>query len=125
MLMYSHLWDLFLKLGSIGLLLALLIVLHLDQSLGVPAMIVIFTVLWLAVYRQGLSTIASWLYARLSLGADVSLGEAHRLARLFQLDVSGKWVPLKDIKRLPPTERRAALLIALEQLGPGRKAMLV
>jgi hypothetical protein len=125
MVMYSHVWDLFLKVASLGLLLALLIALRVDRSLGVPAMIAILVVLWLAIYRQGLSTIASWLYARVSLGADVSLGEAHQLARLFQLDLSGKWVPLKEIRRLPKAERRSAVLAALEMLGPRRRAMLV
>ena len=125
MILYSHVWDLFLKLALFGVLLALVIGLHSDQVLGVPAMIAILVVLWLAIYRQGLSTIASWLYARLSLGADVSMTEAHQLARLFQLDLSGKWVPLKEVKKLPRADRRNALLAALQQLGPGRRAMLV
>ena len=88
-------------------------------------MIAIIVVLWLVIYRQGLSTIAAWLYARLSLGAAVSLGDARQLARLFQLDVALKWIPLKDVKQLPKAERRGALLAALEALGPQRKAMLV
>ncbi len=125
MIIYSHVWDLLLKLALIGVLLALVIALHLDQLLGVPAMIVIVVALWLAIYRQALSTVASWLYARWSLGADVSMGEAHQLARLFQLDLSGKWVPLKEVKKLPKAERRSAVLAALQQLGPQRRAMLV
>jgi hypothetical protein len=125
MIIYSHVWDLFLKLALIGVLLALFIALRVDQLLGVPAMIAILVVLWLAIYRQGLSTIASWLYARWSLGADVTMGEAHQLARLFQLDLSGKWVPLEEVKRLPKAERRSAVLAALQRLGPGRRAMLV
>jgi hypothetical protein len=122
---YSHLWDFILKIALLLVLLILAISLHVDRSLGVAPMIAIIVVLWLVIYRQGLSTIASWLYARVSLGAPVSLVEARRLARLFQLDVSLKWMPLKEVKKLPKAERRGALMTALETLGPQRKAMLV
>lgn len=125
MVFYSHVWDLILKIALVLVLLAVAISLHVDQSLGVAPMIAIIVVLWLVIYRQGLSTIASWLYARVSLGAAVSIGDAHRLARLFQLDVAMKWIPLKEVKKLPKAERRDALLAALKELGPQRKAMLV
>lgn len=125
MVLYSHIWDLILKLALLAVLLALAITLHADRSFGVPAMIAIVVVLWLVIYRQGLSTIASWIYARLSLQAPISLGDARRLTRLFQLDVAMKWVPLKEVKKLPKEERRKALLDALDTLGPQRKAMLV
>ncbi len=80
---------------------------------------------WIAISRQVLSTIGAWLYARLSLRADVSLNEARQLARLFQLDLSFRWLPLKEIKQLPRTERRNALLAKLEALGPGRRSMFL
>jgi hypothetical protein len=60
-----------------------------------------------------------------NLGAQISIGEARQLARLFQLDLSLKWIPLKDVRRLPRTERRVALLTALDALRPTRKAMLL
>jgi hypothetical protein len=122
---YSHVWDLILKLALLLVLLVLGLSLHVDQSLGAAPMIAIIVVLWLVIYRQGLTTIASWLYARVSLGAAVSLGDAHQLARLFQLDLSMKWIPLKEVKKLPKAERRTALLAALETLRPQRKAMLL
>ena len=125
MVLYSHIWDLILKLALLALLLGLAIALHADGSIGVPAMIAIIVVLWLVIYRQGLSTVASWMYARLSLGAPVSLGDARQLTRLFQLDVAMKWVPLKEVKKLPKKERRKALLDALDTLGPQRKAMFL
>jgi hypothetical protein len=118
-------WDLILKAALLVLLLALLISLHVDELLGVWPMIGILVVLWLVIYRQGLSTIASWLYARVTLGADVSLREARQLSHLFQLDLSGTWVPLKEIKKLPKAQRREALLAALEALRPQRRAILV
>lgn len=134
MLFFSHIWDLVLKLTS---LLGLMIVLasqHADERLarlGVPpgytvfVVIALATIAWCVAYRQGLSTIAAWLYANVNLGARVSLAEAHRLARLFQLDLTLKWVPLKEVRRLPRAERRAALLRALSALGPARRAMLL
>lgn len=125
MILYSHFWDLILKVGLLLALLAILVSAHLDESLGVWPMIGILVILWVVIYRQGLSTIASWLYARVNLGADVSLSEARRLTRLFQLDLSGKWIPLKEVKNLPKAERRKALLAGLEAQLPLRKAMLV
>jgi len=92
---------------------------------SVPALIAIIAVAWIAISRQVLSTIGAWLYARLSLGADVSLNEARQLARLFQLDLSFRWLPLKEIKQLPRTERRNALLAKLEGLGPRRRSMFL
>jgi hypothetical protein len=125
MILYSHIWDLILKLLSIRLVLAILVALHVDRTLGVWPMIGILVVVWIPIYRQGLSTIASWLYARVGLGADASLSEARRLARLFQFDVSLKWVPMKGVKKLAKPERKAALMAALEAALPTRKAMLV
>jgi hypothetical protein len=133
MLFYSHIWDALLKLASLIAVIVVLGSLHSEewlQKIGVPStystavIIGIIGVLWILIYRQGLSTIASWLYARVNLGTSVSLSEARQLATLFQLDLSGKWVPLKEVKKLPKAERRTALLTALETLRPQRKAML-
>lgn len=130
---YSHVWDLLLKLSSLFAMMVLIISLHGEErlgSVGVPpgaavwVLVGLGTGAWLVIYRQGLSTIAAWLYASVSLGARVSLAEARRLARLFQLDLSLKWVPLKEVRRLPRAERREALLRALNALAPRRKAML-
>ena len=125
MILYSHIWDLILKAALLVVLLALAISLHLDKSLGVWPMIGVLVVLWVVIYRQGLSTIASWLYARVSLGAVVSLDEARQLTCLFAIDGSGKWVPLKEVKRLPKAERRQALLTALAALRPQRRVRLL
>ena len=134
MVFYSHIWDLILKLASLAAVVVLLVSLHAAEGLqktGVPSdytlltAIGISTVLWIFIYRQGLSTIASWLYATVNLGAGVSLSEARQLARLFQLDLSLQWVPLKEVKHLPKTERRKALLAALETLRPTRRSMLI
>jgi hypothetical protein len=133
MLFYSHVWDLILKLSSLFAVMIVIISVHGAERLGtfgVPSGAAVWvlvgfgTVVWLVIYRQGLSTLAAWLYATVSLGARVSLAEARRLARLFQLDLSLKWVPLKEVRRLPRPERRDALLTALGALGPHRKAML-
>jgi len=133
MLFYSHVWDLILKLSSLFAVMILIISLHGEErlgSVGVPSgaavwvLVGVGTAVWLVICRQGLSTLATWLYATVSLGALVSLAEARRLARLFQLDLSLKWVPLKEVRRLPRAERREALLTALNALAPCRKAML-
>lgn len=129
-MLWSNGWDLLLKVLWLFAAPILVVVLHIDewpQKIGLTSGAVIGVVgvaLWVLIYRQGLSTIASWLYARLSLGARVSLSEAHQLRRLFQTDFSFKWVPLKEVKQLPQAERRDAVLAALARLGPGRKVML-
>jgi len=114
-MVYSHIWDLLLKIALMVGLVVLSQSLHAEEwlrGIGVPAgysvpiLVAIITVAWIAISRQVLSTIGAWLYARLSLGADVSLNEAHQLARLFQLDLSFRWPPLKEMKQLPRPERR-------------------
>lgn len=131
---YSHIWDGLLKLALMFAVVIALVRLHFverlenagaSSNLAVALLVVVAGVVWAAIYRQGLSTLAAWLYARVSLGARVSMPEARQLARLFQLDLSFKWIPLKEVRRLPKAERRTALLAALAAVGPSRKAMLL
>jgi hypothetical protein len=133
MLFYSHVWDFALKLLWMAVLVALVIALHIEDRLhgigitggyAVFVTIAVVTVVWIVVYRQWLSTLAAWLYATVNLGARVSLGDARQLAHLVQLDVTLKWLPLKEVKGLPRANRRDALLAALGSAGPTRKAML-
>lgn len=133
MLFYSHLWDLLLKALSLVATIILLTTLHVQErleSLGASSgaatllVVVMMMAIWIPIYREGLSTLAAWLYATVSLGASISFAEARQLARLFQLDVSLKWIPLKEVRGLPKPQRRAALLAALHGMAPHRKAML-
>ena len=125
MLLYSHVWDLILKVAFLLALLYVAITLHIDESAGVLPMIVLISVVWLVIYRWGLSTLSAWLYARLTLGTNVSFAEARRLTRVFQLDTSGRWVAFSEVKKLPREQRHAALLAGLEAALPHRKAMLL
>jgi len=133
MLFYSHIWDFVLKVLWMIALVVLAVQLHIVERLnaiGIPGgyavfvMIAVVTAVWIIVYRQWLSTLAAWLYATVNLGASVSLKDARQLARLVQLDLSLKWLPMKEVKGLPRANRRDALLAALSSRGPGRKAML-
>jgi len=126
MLFYSHIWDGLLKLISLVLLIVTAVHWDLDQRLhSVALMIGLLVVLWLVLYRQYISILSSWLYARMSLHTNVTFTEAKALRKLFQLDVSAKWIPMKEIKNLPTDQRHDALLIALERIGGSRKAMLL
>ena len=133
MLFYSHLWDLLLKALSLLTIVALLMALHVQEwlerlgaSSDTATLIIVIglTLIWIPLYREGLTTLSAWLYATASLGASISFDDARQLARLFQLDVSLKWVPLKEVRKLPKAQRRDALLAALHGLAPHRKAML-
>jgi len=133
MLFYSHIWDALLKLASIFALVIVLVALHVHERLEGMGLsdgtatfffVVIMVAVWIPLYRQWLSTLAAWLYANVNLGARVSFAEARQLARLFQLDLSLKWIPLKEVRRLPRPQRREAVLTALNGLMPQRKAML-
>jgi hypothetical protein len=134
MIFFSHIWDGVLKLASLFAVVMLLMTLHIEdrlESMGVSSstatfvVVVLLMAIWIPLYRQGLSTLAGWLYANVNLGARVSFSEARQLARIFQLDLSLKWVPLKEVRRLPRPQRRDALLSALTGLMPHRKAMLI
>lgn len=126
MLLYSHIWDALLKLMTLAGFIVLAIWLKLDQRLHSGAvMAIIVAIIWVVLYRQFLSILSSWLYARLSLHTRVSFAEAKALRKLFQLDVSGKWIPAKNIKKLPLDARHTALLQTLESPGLARRAMLL
>jgi hypothetical protein len=124
MLVYSHIWDALLKLISIFAIIALVVRFKLDEHIHpVALMIAIVVAIWVLLYRQYVSILSSWLYARLALRTDITFSEAKALRKLFQLDLSGKWIPLKSVKQLPSDQRRAALLHALSTCA-SRRAML-
>lgn len=124
MLVYSHIWDALLKLVSIFAIIALVVRFKLDERIHpVALMIAIVAVIWALLYRQYVSILSSWLYARVALRTHINFSEAKALRKLFQLDLSGKWIPLKGVKQLPSEQRRAALFHALSTCA-SRRAML-
>jgi hypothetical protein len=134
MIFYSHIWDFVLKVASLVAIVIIAVSLHAQERLvaaGFGDGFATFTVVsllaigWALLYRQYLSTVAAWLYGRVNLGARISLADAQRLARLFQLDLSMKWVGMKEVRRLPRDQRRVALMSALDVLRPQRRAMLL
>ena len=127
MLLYSHIWDGLLKLTSLVVLMILAVKWgNLDERIHpLWLMIGMVAVVWILLYRQWLSIVASWLYARLTLHTNVTFTEAKALRKLFQLDVSGKWIPLREIKKLPADQRHDAILVALQKIVVSRKAMLL
>lgn len=127
MLLYSHIWDGLLKLTSLLVFMILAVKWgNLDQRIHpLWLMIGIVAAVWVLLYRQWLSIVASWLYTRLTLRTHVTFSEAKALRKLFQLDVSGKWIPLREVKKLPDDQRHDAIFVALERTGVTRKAMLL
>ena len=126
MLFYSHIWDGLLKLITLIGFIVLATSLKFDERLhSGPVMVGLVAIVWILIYRQFFSILSSWLYARLSLRTDVSFREAKALRRLFQLDLSGKWIPAKEIKGLPFDTRHAALLHLLDNFSSARQAMLL
>ena len=125
MIFYSHFWDLLLKALLLLALVVTLIVVNLGGSPALWPAIIILALLYVVIYRQFLTTISAWLYARLSLRTPLSLAEARQLARLVQLDASLKWIPLKPVKTLPPDERKPAIMAAVARMTPQRRTMLL
>src|ERR1700719_4425965 len=127
MLLYSHIWDGLLKLTSLVVLMILAVKWgNLDERIHpLWLMIGMVAVVWILLYRQWLSIVASWLYARLTLHTNVTFTEAKALRKLFQLDVSGKWIPLREVKKLPVDQRHDAILVAFQKIVVTRKAMLL
>ena len=130
-MIFSHVWDGLLKSLSMVVLVATAFELNraLAESRKMPplgdnlAVLVIFVV-WVILYRRWFSILSSWLYATVSLGANVTFAEAKALRRLFQVDLSFRWVPLRETRTLPKDQRHDALLETLEKYRAGRKAML-
>src|SRR2546425_431375 len=131
---YSHIWDGLLKLVSlVSLAIAAfhLKVGNLIQSGGIPnsaaryVSIGIVGVVWVVLYRQCLSIFSTWIYATVSLRTRVTLAEAKALRKLFQLDCSLTWVPLREIPALPKEQCHDALLTTLGTHGKDRKRMFI
>ncbi len=136
MLVYSHIWDALLKLVTIVATIVAAVSLHLAEGMenaGVSTkstsegiVIALCVVFWVILYRQYVSILSSWLYARTSLRTPVTFSEAKALRRLFQLDLSGTWLPLREIKKMPQAaERHDTLVLALSRFGPQRRPMLL
>lgn len=127
MICYSSIWDAILKFVTfVGVALVLFPFNDwLPENNRTVIAVAGIVLIWVWAYRSGVSIIASWLHGRVTLGAPITLEDAKDLRCLFQLDLSMKWLPLTDIRKLPKQDRRAALLSALRTLGPQRKSMFV
>jgi hypothetical protein len=129
---YSSIWDGVLKMAflltfTIGPLVVLSAVGMYDdvKDRGLIIYVVIgVLVAFFVIYRTLVSTVASWLHGRVTLGAPITWSDARRLRRLFQLDLGMQWIPMDDVRLLPREERRQALLAALDTVGKTRKPML-
>src|SRR5437667_11449573 len=107
---YSHVFDLILKSFTFFPLIILVARYQpeiwrfwgpLNSTPGTIGVFLLAGLLWAAIYRRGLSIISSWLYARISLEANVSISEAARLRTLFQLDMHLKWMPMREVRDIP------------------------
>jgi hypothetical protein len=134
MLFFSHMWDGILKAVTLVPLLLLVVRnesfiwrlgLLRNSNLAMICIVLAVGALWAFLYRRFISTVATWLYATVSLGTNVSLPEAKKLRTLFQLDTSMRWIPTREIRNLPKERRRDALFAALERYGADRKALLL
>ena len=132
-MVYSHIWDVLLKVISLAGIIIAAASMDLEERIRTAGagthsefvMIVLLLIIWAILYRQFLSILASWFYARVSLGANVTFSEAVALRKLFQIDFSFHWLPMRDIKKLPREQRHDALMLALDRFGPTRKAMFL
>ncbi len=131
-MIYSSIWDGLIKIALLAALLtgsimgpkALGIYDQIKQS-GLTIYVVIGVLgLHFLVHRTFLSVLASWLHARLTLRAPVTLDDARRLRVLFQLDLGLHRIPMDEVRLLPKELRRDALLAAIAEHDPQRKPML-
>ena len=132
MLFYTHVWDLLLKCPTFCATPIILIAAHdrvfcINADAAIP-IIFVGAALGFLIYRQLVSILASWLYARINLRVPVSFSDAKQLRTLFQLHVGGGqapgWLPMKEVKQLPIHERRAALLTEVERVRAQGRLML-
>src|SRR5437868_2060102 len=122
---YSSIWDGLLKLITLVIVMVGCASAARGQSDLVMTLSVVASFpIWIFVYRTWISTVASWLHGRLTLGAPISIADAKALRRLFQLDMGMHWIALKEVRKLPKSQRRDALMAALQELGPHRREML-
>lgn len=130
---YTHVWDLLLKCATTLSTTLLPLIVH-EHIFGINADVVIPTILVGAVigvliYRQFVSILSSWLYARINLRVPISFSDAKELRTLFQITVGESprvgWFPMKEVKQLPTTERRVALMAGLRRVKATRRCMII
>jgi hypothetical protein len=133
MLLYTHLWDLLLKCTTALTFTLIPLIVH-EHVFGINADIVMPVILvgalvTVVLYRQLVSILSCWLYARINLGVPVSFSDAKALRLLFQLTVGDEprvgWFPMKAVKQLPRTERRAELMTELRRVQAGHRHMII
>ena len=101
--MWTHLYDLIAKLGTLFLSLFILtnIPFIMDNSVLVPVLAIIITVL---AYILNLRTLSSLLYCKFTLGMNINFKEAKELNPALSpnpFSLNGyTWLPLKEIKSL-------------------------
>lgn len=130
---YSHIWDLLLKFLTVFATGLIPLIVH-DQLFGVNADVVIpiiaaTIVISPVIYRQFVSILSSWLYAKVNLGVNASFADAKELRALFQLSFGSTqpvaWFPMKEVKQLPVEERLAALMAEVVRIKAERRRMLI
>ena len=99
-MIWTHIYDLFLKLITMFLVFILLEILHLEKNIIIH--IVLAIVLFLIIYTFIFRTIATYLYCRLTLKMNVSLEQAKNLNGAFSpiFPLNFKWLPMKELKSI-------------------------
>ena len=117
MILYTHIFDFLMKLLAVFMFIGISLVI---KSLGsVAAISVLVSILiTLPVYWFVLRPISSWLYAKFLLKSKLNFSQARQSSILFSpiLNMS-KWYPMKDIKKLPESERASAIVNKSNELS--------
>lgn len=83
-----------------------------DRKFGIAGILVLFLpiggliILHDKLTNKFYNKLSTFLYVKLTLGADITFNEAGNLSWLFEVYDDGTWYPLREIRKLPKGERK-------------------
>lgn len=103
MLLYTHIYDLILKLITLFGLIVLLAECSFFNE-RVVLLLSVFVVLFLTLYYFLIRTVGSWLYCRINLKMKLSLLQAAKLNAALS-PIAGTWLPMLEIKNIKQEDK--------------------
>src|ERR1043165_826831 len=97
MIIYTHIYDAFMKLLAIALCATLTLQIMAIDDPGLPLLLGVL-MLSVLLYYALLKTLGTWLYCKFTLKMDLTFAQARTLNGAFAPVWSNQWLPMKELK---------------------------
>ncbi|MDR0802453.1 hypothetical protein [Fluviicola sp.] len=105
-MIWTHTYDLILKLSTILLSIAVLIQIPYLEDRGMVS-IILSVILFFVVYNTFVRTLATYLYCKLTLKMNVDLSQAKQLNGAFSpvFPLKMKWLPMRELSNIEDPDK--------------------